>query len=307
MTRSIDQAPQPDNPNSHQQHPGAHPERVPTTTGSTPAYPGFEPAPIDRRPNKFWTRNKKIGASVMAVVAAGGIVFGGVKAVDAATTQWANNAVENMTGVDPDSANYEGEADPAEMSIEQFESLSRVQQMDYAGKKLNRSMQADGELVIQKLEEAGWGDYNYFNRELVAPSFNNTPQQIWDQFTAGAAHVNELADSGNPSDINEAKKLATAIAEGNVYDTIVSRFADGGDNKLEVGIGHDDDLLPATTTGTYSGVESNGLGLISFKKESLAQSTYEQVRIVARLTKGTDDNSMRWVIVKVVALNQSGQ
>lgn len=258
-------------------------ENQPSEAGRDPrSVPGSAPASRSRVP------------LIIAVIAVAGVAvavgtYFGVKS----STDDAIAGLLTETSA-PEAPGY----DPATVDADTFENtLSRVQQMDYAGPKLNASMDEDTKLVVIQLEEAGWGDYNYFNRPVVEPSFDNTPQEIWDQITTGYAHVRNLAQLG---EIEEATKLATAVAEGQEYDELVASLADGGDNKIEVGIGHDDGLYPATTTGTYSDIKSNGLGLISFKKESLATSKFDQVRVIARLTQGENPDSTRWVVVKTL-------
>lgn len=177
---------------------------------------------------------------------------------------------------------------------------SRVEQMDYAGTTLNQSVEADTQLVLDELKRSGWDDYDYFNRPIAEPSINNTPQEIWDQITLGYAHVRALASSGEIEDINEAKKIATAVAEEKEYSDLVETLATGGDNFSEVGLAYSSGALPVKASGSYSGVEANGAPIISFTKEALTKNSVDRVQVIARLTQGTDESSARWVVVKTL-------
>lgn len=241
----------------------------------------------------FWDRKKKIGTAVTAALAIAGVSVGAMIGLhnDNEATRLSEGS-ERSTSLT---------IDPATVDSDVFiEQLTRTQEMDYAGPKLNASIEQDTILVNQLLDESGWSDYNYFNRPVVPPSLDNTPQQIWDQITLGYAHVRNLAIEG---DVEEARKLATAVAEGQEYDELVATFADGGANNLEIGVGHDDNALPVISSGSYSGVPSNGLGLIEFTKEALATTDFDQVRVVARFTKGSKEDSGRWVLVKTMPVS----
>lgn len=188
-----------------------------------------------------------------------------------------------------------GETDPSKMSADTFNMLTRVQQMDYAGPKLNANLDSQASALNDELNRLGWKDYNFFNRSVVKPSVTNTPQEIWDQQTLGAFTAWKTAQGG---DMAEAKKLATGIAEGGEYDDLVSLFANGGGAVIETGAASD--ALPVITSGEYSGVKANGAGLIEFTKTNMMDG--DQVRVIMRFTSGNNPDSARWVLVKTTRL-----
>lgn len=246
----------------------------------------------DRKKSKWLIPTSIIAAGAAAVAGVGIYLASSSESGPRTETTSANGMNPGHEGIDTVSA------DPSTMSSEAFmNSLTRVQQMDYAGVKLNESMQEGADLVRKDLEASGWGDYNLFDRPLVAPAADNTPQQIWDQITASFQYVRHLAQNG---EIEEAKKLAAAVAEGTEYDELVGSLANGGGTYNEVGIGHSDSQKPVITDGSYEGVESNGLGLTEFTVEPTATKNYKTFNVVVRLTKGNDDDSQRWVLVKSV-------
>lgn len=205
---------------------------------------------------------------------------GSMAAVDAA-----------MTSVQTTPTPQAVDADPAQMTPDTFmQNLTRVEQMDYAGTKLNQNVEAQTVALNRELERMGWGDYNYFNRPVVEPVVTNTPQEIWDQITLAEYTAWKTAQAG---DLNEAKKLASAIAEGKEYDELVALFANGGGPVLPVGVGMD--AKPVITTGSYGGHEANGLGLTEFRK--IKAITGDEVNVVVRFTEGTSPDSKRWVLV----------
>jgi hypothetical protein len=237
-----------------------------------------------------------LGGAAATLLATGALVFG-AKTSHENSNENSHAGTTNSAGVTPGEGVETQIMDP-NMILHNYQLTStRVEQMDYAGTKLNESMDDDAELVRKELSDAGWGDYNYLNRELVKPAIDNSPQQIWDQITVAYAHVRDLAQKGN---MEEAVKEATAVAEGDELSDLIGTLANGGANYNEIGVGHKDGQEPVTTTGSYEGVESNGLGLTEFNVEAAATQEYKSFRAVVRLTKGNDDNSMRWVLVKSI-------
>jgi hypothetical protein len=196
---------------------------------------------------------------------------------------------------------------PRDVSAEVFSNTgnySRVEQMDYAGRALNDSYLEDVEDLKDALVENKWGEGHFLDGRLfVQPSVDNTPQEIWDQISTAEFKTWKLAQEG---DIEEATKLATAVAEGAEFADLVATFANGGAAVLAVGIGHSDGARPVITSGEYEGMESNGFGLTEFTMEPLATNKYDPVRVVVRFTKGTDPRSGRWVLVKTVPVRPAG-
>jgi hypothetical protein len=185
-------------------------------------------------------------------------------------------------------------SDPASMTGQEFlDGLTRVQQMDYAGSKLNANIQEQTNSLNADLDSMGWGDYNYFNRPVVSPNVDNSPQEIWDQISLADHTAWKLAQDGH---IDEAKRVASAIAEGQELDELIATFANGGAPVIAVGVGMD--ASPTITTGEYDGVQANGFGLTRFTK--VDATTGDQVKVVVRLTRGTTPDSTRWVLVKIL-------
>lgn len=228
------------------------------------------------------------GATVAALLTTGALIFGGDSKEGPRSETMTSQGTEGIDTL-PDN--------PADMTTAQFEGLTRVEQMDYAGTILNASMDEDLQAEKEVLERLGWGDYNYLEgRDFVQPSLDNTPQQIWDQITLGYRHVYELARDG---DMQEAQKIALGVAEGKELNDLLDTLQDGGGEYSVIGVGHSRGAKPVIKKGEYQGVHANGLGLIEFSKESMMGSN-SVVRVVARFTQGNDPDSGRWVLVKTV-------
>ncbi len=194
-----------------------------------------------------------------------------------------------------------GRADDVEtMSVDQFLDLTVVQQMDYTGPILNSSVDEDVQLVLDELERSGWADYDYFNREVVQPSADNTSQQIWDQITLGYTHVRHAA----LTDVAKARKLATGVASNKEYEDLTASLASGGSNFSEVGLAYTAGASPIQSSGSLYGIAANGAPLTSFVKESLTKRAVDRVRVVTRLVSGNEPNSGRWVVMATLRESQ---
>lgn len=187
------------------------------------------------------------------------------------------------------------EQDPSAMSVAEFTALTRAQQLDYVGPKLNANTQTTTDQLNGALDSMGWGKYNYFNRPVVQPDVNNTPQQIWDQITLGSFQAWKTAQDGN---LTEADKLAEGVAEDQEYSDLTATFQNGGSANIPLGVAWD--AQPRITSGEYDGVEANGLGLVEFNKTDMI--SMDKVKVIARFEQGTQANSGRWVLVKTEAL-----
>ncbi|WP_156045887.1 MULTISPECIES: hypothetical protein [Actinomycetes] len=217
-------------------------------------------------------------------------------------TKWAwDNAIDGAGG--PATAPQERSAqssDPSEVSAEVFAdstNFTRAQQMDYAGPELNSSVARDTQLVLDELKSSGWDDYNFFNRQIVVPNRNNSPQQIWDQITLGYSHVRNLS----LTDIQEAKKIATAVAEGDAYNSLIDTLQNNDRVYTEVGLAYDEGASPMTENGQYFSIQANGTPIVAFNKKTLAIESDKRttVRVVARFVEGNQPNSQRWVLAGV--------
>ncbi|MGW8813071.1 DUF4190 domain-containing protein [Gordonia terrae] len=210
-------------------------------------------------------------------------------------------ALVTSVGSDLEMASPAREQNPSDMSVDQFSSLNRTQQIDYAGTKLNESTEADTALVLAQLTRTGWDDYNYFNRPIVDPGVANSPQEIWDQVTLGYAHIRNLASSGGPA-VNEARKLAYGVAEGGAYTNLTDDLGTDG-NYSEVAVAYTDQRTqPVKSSGEYYGVPSNGDPITSFVIEYLATPEFLQTRVVLRFVLGTEADANRWIVAKTIPL-----
>lgn len=247
--------------------------------------PSIEQSGNKNNGNKKLPKWAKVTAGIAAVAAAA--TFGGLaaKEADRAETVATGEAVPGQQNLDP-----------ATMSADAFKyNLTRVQQMDYAGSKLNANIENQTKALNNELNKMGWQDYNYFNRPVVKPSLTNSPQEIWDQETLAAYTVWKTAQDGNAT---EARKLATAVAEEQEYNDITNTLANGGSAVLEVGAASD--ASPVITTGEYDGVKANGAGVIKFTKTNVFDG--DQVKVIFRYTSGNNADSGRWVLVKTEKL-----
>ncbi|HUO61882.1 MAG TPA: hypothetical protein VMT96_00315 [Candidatus Bathyarchaeia archaeon] len=213
------------------------------------------------------------------------IAIGGAALTSAACSNESASAHNNSGSV----VASEATPSPDKMSADEFMQLSRAQQLDYAAPILNSNM---ANYVEQFKVQVGHTDA--FSGPLVQPSVNNTPQQIWDQVVVGAYQAWKIADQGN---MNEAKKVATGVAEGQAYDLIVNTFQDGGAFLNYQGATWA--AQPVIQTGSYEGVDAKGYGLIEFKVRH-ATDTDKVSDVVFQLEKGSGNNSYRWVFEKQI-------
>ncbi|MFZ1360806.1 MAG: hypothetical protein WAS27_02155 [Candidatus Saccharimonadales bacterium] len=268
---------------------GPHIDQVPQSQPNN----NNRPNTTDKEPQ---SKNKLIAiAAISSVTAAAAIGVGTYLGIQ----KKIDDMSEGLNGVIAEAPVVPGETNPANMSLAQFEELSRTEQIDYAGSILNASVKSDTQLVLEQLDLTGWSDYNYFNREVVQPSLSNTPQQILDQLACGFAHVRDVANSDDPNGLNEAKKLAHGVAEGAMYDALLENLGTGDNlTYTEVSNASDENIRPLKTNGSYYDIEANGYPIFSFEKEALGTREYKRTRVVVRFIEGTDDSASRWVIAR---------
>lgn len=251
---------------------------------------------IDQDPNK---KGKNYRAVAIASIAVGSVIAAGIGAKAYIENSNVNNIANNLTDGE---INQDGNLSAPGIDLDnntatlESKSLSRVQELDYAGPILNSDTSSTLARMNTSLAEMGWGEYGYFERPIVEPSVDNTAQQIWDQIALGEFQAWEAAQSGTPEAMSEAMQLAKGVVDGREYTDLVETFANGGTAVIPVGLVPDDAESPVFTTGKYKDIENSGYGIKIFSKVNPIAG--EGVRVTARLESGTVDNSMRWVLVK---------
>ena len=176
---------------------------------------------------------------------------------------------------------------------------TRQEQLDYAGSKLNANAQATAERMRDRIGRQYsnfTGDDGQTTRMVVKPSLDNTPQQIWDQFTVGAFQAWEEAQSGN---IEEAKKLAAAATdpENREYQDELKTFTNG-DMRLVDNEGVAWNEKPVIASGDYEGVTATpNAPLIEFNVNIGGNDTGNRIKAVLRFEQGSSPDANRWVLV----------
>lgn len=184
----------------------------------------------------------------------------------------------------------------AKMSAAEFNQLSRVEKLNYAAPILNTNMEQTANQFRTALHASGGS--NVFERPVAPANVNDTPQQIWDHITLGAYQAWKTAQGGN---MEQAKKLASVVAEGNEYNKLVNGLSNPEvlDDEGSAGNG-----LPLINNGTYGSTDARDYpgGITEFMERSAVDSS-KAARVVVAFEKGTAVNSNRWVLVELMPLS----
>lgn len=214
-------------------------------------------------------------------------------------TTMVENIASNLVGEDPPEGQY-GAGDPntedhSDAATTGSDS-TRVDELDYAGPKLNSNTKETLARMNKALADMGWGDYGYFERSIAKPSPDNTAQQIWDQVALGSYQAWETAQSDTPGALYEAERLAKGVAGGREYNDLKETFANGGTAVIPIGLVPDNAESPVFNTGQYKEIKNSGYGIKIFTKVNPVAA--EAVRVIVRLEKGRTEDSFRWILVK---------
>lgn len=193
-------------PRNKTTHPQAHPERVRTNFGDTPAYPGYEPDHLDTvNPDQLNRRSRKVilGAGVMSALIGAG-VFLGSTINDAPKEGPVAGSVESDTNMGDSEGQGQGvttmesidysKVDPNTLSVEQFYDDTTYPEeyrirwaRDIIEERTTPALLAEIQAKLAGGNRPALG-------ELVAASANNTGDEIMVQNTVAGYIASTEAD-----------------------------------------------------------------------------------------------------------------